>query len=179
MVCSPSSHNPILCVWRHIFSSSARPDSLADCGICFFCVFPRPIHTGMDRYFSRRDTLCLASPILVCESVHKPFHQDSAASVLSHGSILFHGARCCRIDLWFLGLAPWRAVASCSVLRRSRYLGVCSGLLSGVLQEDGRCVTPRSTHRRPPIDFMNGLEYTTIIEPADPLACRRGSALDR
>jgi len=30
-----------------------------------------------------------------------------------------------------------------------------------------------------PLEFMNGLSYTTIIEPAEPLARRRGSALDR
>jgi len=28
-------------------------------------------------------------------------------------------------------------------------------------------------------EFMDGLSYTTIIEPAEPLARRRGSALDR
>ena len=29
------------------------------------------------------------------------------------------------------------------------------------------------------LEFMDGLGYTTIIEPAEPLARRRGSALDR
>ena len=33
--------------------------------------------------------------------------------------------------------------------------------------------------RRLPLEFMDALSYTTIIEPAEPLARRRGSALDR
>ena len=33
--------------------------------------------------------------------------------------------------------------------------------------------------QRLPLEFMNGLNYTTIIELAEPLARRRGSALDR
>ncbi len=33
--------------------------------------------------------------------------------------------------------------------------------------------------RRLPLEFMDGLSYTTIIEFAEPLARRRGSALDR
>ena len=40
-------------------------------------------------------------------------------------------------------------------------------------------LTPRWSQRRLPLEFMDGLGYTTIIEPAEPLACRRGSALDR
>jgi hypothetical protein len=40
-------------------------------------------------------------------------------------------------------------------------------------------LTPRWSQRRLPLDFMDGLNYTTIIEPAEPLARRRGSALDR
>jgi hypothetical protein len=36
-----------------------------------------------------------------------------------------------------------------------------------------------STIRRPPFELMNDLDYTTIIEFAEPLARRRGSALDR
>ena len=40
-------------------------------------------------------------------------------------------------------------------------------------------LTPRRSQRRLPLEFMDGLSYTTIIEPAEPLARRRGSALDR
>jgi hypothetical protein len=49
--------------------------------------------------------------------------------------------------------------------------------------------TPRWSQRRLPLppslrygatgEFMDGLSYTTVIEPAEPLARRRGSALDR
>jgi hypothetical protein len=41
------------------------------------------------------------------------------------------------------------------------------------------CLTPRWSQRRPALEFMDGLGYTTIIEFAEPLARRRGSALDR
>ena len=37
----------------------------------------------------------------------------------------------------------------------------------------------RWSQRRLPLEFMDGLNYTTIIEPAEPLARRRGSALGR
>jgi hypothetical protein len=37
----------------------------------------------------------------------------------------------------------------------------------------------RWSQRRLPLEFMDGLSYTTIIEFAEPLARRRGSALDR
>ena len=37
----------------------------------------------------------------------------------------------------------------------------------------------RWSQRRLPLEFMDGLSYTTIIELAEPLARRRGSALDR
>ena len=40
-------------------------------------------------------------------------------------------------------------------------------------------LTPRWSQRRPPLEFMNGFDYTTIIEFAEPLVCRRGSALGR
>jgi len=40
-------------------------------------------------------------------------------------------------------------------------------------------LTPRWSQRRLPLEFMDGLSYTTIIEIAEPLARRRGSALDR
>jgi len=40
-------------------------------------------------------------------------------------------------------------------------------------------ITPRWSQRRLPLEFMDGLSYTTIIEFAEPLARRRGSALDR
>jgi hypothetical protein len=39
--------------------------------------------------------------------------------------------------------------------------------------------SPRWSQRRLPIDYMDGLSYTIIVEPAEPLARRRGSALDR
>jgi hypothetical protein len=42
-----------------------------------------------------------------------------------------------------------------------------------------RGLTPRWSQRRLPLEFMDGLSYTTMIEPAEPLAGRRGSALDR
>jgi hypothetical protein len=40
-------------------------------------------------------------------------------------------------------------------------------------------LTPRWSQRRLPLEFMDGLRYTTIIELAVPPARRRGSALDR
>jgi hypothetical protein len=40
-------------------------------------------------------------------------------------------------------------------------------------------LTPRWSQRRLPLEFMDGLSYTTIIEFAEPLARRRGSALER
>jgi len=40
-------------------------------------------------------------------------------------------------------------------------------------------LTPRRRQRPLPIGFMDGLSYTTIIEFAEPLAGRLGSALDR
>ena len=43
-----------------------------------------------------------------------------------------------------------------------------------------RCgLTPRWSQRRLPLEFMNGLGYTTIIKFAEQPARRRGSALDR
>jgi len=38
---------------------------------------------------------------------------------------------------------------------------------------------PRWSQRRLPLEFMDGLTYKAIIEPAEPLARRRGSALAR
>ena len=35
-------------------------------------------------------------------------------------------------------------------------------------------LTPRWSQRRLPLEFMDDLSYTTIIEPAEPLARRRG-----
>ena len=43
----------------------------------------------------------------------------------------------------------------------------------------GSRLTLRWSQRRLPFEFMEELSYTTIIEPAEPLARRRGSALDR
>ena len=40
-------------------------------------------------------------------------------------------------------------------------------------------LTLRWSQRRLRLEFMDGLSYTTIIELAEPLACRRGSAWDR
>ena len=40
-------------------------------------------------------------------------------------------------------------------------------------------LTPRWSQRRLPLELMDGLSYTTIIEPAEPLVSRRGSALGR
>src|SRR5207248_11584173 len=42
-----------------------------------------------------------------------------------------------------------------------------------------RGLTPRWSQRRLPLEFMGGFSYKTIIELAEPLARRRGSALDR
>ena len=41
------------------------------------------------------------------------------------------------------------------------------------------CNSQQLTQRRLPFEFMDGLSYTTIIELAESLARRRGSALDR
>jgi hypothetical protein len=68
--------------------------------------------------------------------------------------------------LWLFGepvyyawrLSPSRVVCKTSVIRR---------------------LTPRWSQRRLPIEFMDGMSYTTVIEIAEPLARRRGSALDR
>ena len=42
-----------------------------------------------------------------------------------------------------------------------------------------RGLTTRWSQRRLPLEFMDGFSYKTIIELAEPLARRRGSALDR
>jgi len=73
-----------------------------------------------------------------------------------------------------------------------RRLSVGFGLVSGdrhfcahfyciiFISETKDCrLTPRWSQRRLPLEFMDGLSYTTIIEPAEPLARRRGSASDR
>ena len=39
--------------------------------------------------------------------------------------------------------------------------------------------TPRWSQRRLPLEFMDGLSYTTIIELSESPARRRGSACDR
>jgi hypothetical protein len=89
---------------------------------------------------------------------------------------------CCRL----CNLA-WRSVQTAAV-----YSVISGGVISDYLLElVGACcsftrdVTPiirltlRWSQRRLPLEFMDGLSYTTIIEPAEPLASRRGSALDR
>ena len=40
-------------------------------------------------------------------------------------------------------------------------------------------LTPRWSQRRQPLEFMDGLSYTMVIELVEPLARRRGSDLDR
>ena len=52
--------------------------------------------------------------------------------------------------------------------------------LGFTIYED-RCssLTSRRSQRRLPLEFMDGLSYTTIIRLAEPLAGRRGSALER
>ena len=56
----------------------------------------------------------------------------------------------------------------------------CYRFLSVAKLEDAcRGLTLRWSQRRLPLEFMAGLSYTTIIELAEPLAGRRGSALDR
>ena len=45
--------------------------------------------------------------------------------------------------------------------------------------ERSRGLTPRWSQRRLRIVFMDSLSYTTVIEFAEPLAGRRGSAFDR
>ena len=35
-------------------------------------------------------------------------------------------------------------------------------------------LTPRWSQRRLPLEFMDGLDYTTVIQLAEPLARRRG-----
>lgn len=42
-----------------------------------------------------------------------------------------------------------------------------------------RSLTQCWSQWRPRLDFMDGLSYTTIIGPAEPLARRRGSAFGR
>jgi mannose/fructose/N-acetylgalactosamine-specific phosphotransferase system component IIC len=44
---------------------------------------------------------------------------------------------------------------------------------------DSDRLTLRWSQRRLPLEFMDGLSYTTIIEIAEPLAGRRGSAFGR
>jgi hypothetical protein len=40
-------------------------------------------------------------------------------------------------------------------------------------------LTPRWSQRRLPLEFMDDLDYRAVIELAEPLPGRRGSALDR
>ena len=42
-----------------------------------------------------------------------------------------------------------------------------------------RGLTRRWSQRRLPLEFMDGLDYTMVIELAEPFARRRGSALER
>jgi len=48
-----------------------------------------------------------------------------------------------------------------------------------ITQDHIRRLTSRWSQRQLPLEFMEGLGYTTITELAEPLARRRGSALDR
>ena len=47
------------------------------------------------------------------------------------------------------------------------------------LEAENATLKKRVGQRRLPLEFMDGLGYTTIIEFAEPPARRRGSALDR
>jgi len=47
------------------------------------------------------------------------------------------------------------------------------------LEQVSFCLTPCWSQRRLRLEFMDGLSYTTVIELAESLAGRRGSALDR
>ena len=45
-----------------------------------------------------------------------------------------------------------------------------------IIHDIKRRLTPRWSQRRLPLEFMDGLGYTTIIELLEPLTRRRGSA---
>ena len=74
-----------------------------------------------------------------------------------------------------------RAVSEAILFRRSflfidqRVYLLCQQIRSWIFSR----LTPRWSQRRLPLEFMDGLSYTMIIELAEPLARRRGSALDR
>ena len=136
MVYSPIGDNRILCIWGHIFSASAGPDSLVDCAIRLLWLFHRLIRPVGICHFSWWDTIRLASPLMVCKSVFALL-QEAAASVFSHGSILLHGFRCCRFDVWFLGLASGCAITPISFQRWLGYLGLYPRGWSNMSQEDG------------------------------------------
>ena len=67
--------------------------------------------------------------------------------------------------------------------QNTRLLQMCQAGDTENLQQESvtlRCgLTPRWSQRRLRLEFMDGLSYTTIIELTEPLARRRGSALDR
>jgi hypothetical protein len=46
-------------------------------------------------------------------------------------------------------------------------------------QSIGVRLTQRRSQRRLRLEFMDGLRYTTVVESAEPLAGRRGSAFGR
>jgi hypothetical protein len=77
--------------------------------------------------------------------------------------------------LVFVGL-----VGSCSVVLFRCLLVLAVDFGEEDFRAYERCsLTPRWSQRRLPLEFMDGLSYTTIIKLAEPLARRRGSALDR
>ena len=97
---------------------------------------------------------------------YKGFHEQRTSSILDIYRITHCGfrGRVCRRDRRFTR-------------------GRCRTQKKGCGKEEAERasvgLTPRWSQRRLPLEFMDGLSYTTIIEPAEPLARRRGSALDR
>ena len=141
MVCSSISYHRTLCVRRIVFSKFQRPDTVVYRASRYLWGLPWPFYSGMDWHCSWRDTLRLAYSILVCESIHKPVHEYSTASIFSHGCVLFHGAWCHCVDIRFFGfleLASGCTVASYSVQCWSWCLGICPDLLSRLPHADGR-----------------------------------------
>jgi len=71
-------------------------------------------------------------------------------------------------------------MASRAWFESSRHRGSLGGIgFTLMARSKNRSLTPRWSQRRLPLEFMDDLSYTTIIELAEPLARRRGSALDR
>ena len=77
--------------------------------------------------------------------------------------------------LWRMEVYTKQYMAS---LRYQPFCALLRGAVPSGFEVMGR-LTPRWSQRRLPLEFMDGLSYTTIIEFAEPLTGRRGSALDR